>query len=143
MSGIAIFISTSFGESWAAALRYRIGSPHAFDHLDAQQVCAKFLAIGGDTAQLVVNPLALARVLLLDIALVFDGLTLKILLRDSSPLAVVKIEQGLACAIADDGGELVGEVEGVVETEVHAHPAQRIVDVGGVARNEQPPVTIA
>ena len=75
---------------------YRIGAADAFDHRDAQEIGAKLGAVGGDGAQLVVEFLALARVLLLDIALVLDGLALEILLRDGAALAVVEVEQVVA-----------------------------------------------
>src|SRR5262245_12827445 len=136
MSGIAIFISLS---SWdligrAAVSGYRIGAADAFNHRHAQKIAPQLVAIGGDAAQLVMEFLALARVLLLDIALVLDGLALEVFLRDGPALAVVEIEQVLARAVLNDRCELCRQIERVVEAEVHAHPAKRIVDVRGIAR---------
>ena len=113
MSGIAIFIGCVLADRVAARCGlavsgYRIGAAKPFDHRDAQQIGAQLVAVGGDGAQLVVELLALARVLLLDVALVLDGLALEILLRDGAALAVVEVEQILARAVLDDRRELVG-----------------------------------
>ena len=115
----------------------------ALDHGHAQQIGAKPDPIGCNGAQLVVKLIALARVLLLDISLVLDGLALEILLRHRAALAVVKVEQVVAGAILDDRRKLVRKIEGVMEAEIHAHSAEGIVDVRGIAGNEEAAVTIA
>ena len=81
-------------------------------------------------------------VLLLDVALVFDGLALEIFLRHGAALAVIEDEQILAGA-TQHPLQLVREIEGVVEAEVHAHAAQGIVDVGGVSGHQKAAIAIA
>src|SRR5262245_16079325 len=135
---MAIFIG-----SFLVSSSDRVGAAQAFDHRYTQEIGAKLGAIGGDGAQLGVEFLALARVLLLDIALVLDGLALEIFLRHRAALTVIEIESIVARAVLDDRRELVGEIEGVVEAEIHAHAAQRIVDVRGIAGEEEAAVTIA
>ena len=72
------------------------------------------------------------RVAFADDLLIAMGLLLHRLDRDRAPLPVVAIEQPIVGA-RPDLRELVGQVEGVLDTAVHAHAAERIVDVGGVA----------
>src|SRR5262245_2149073 len=124
-------------------LRYRVGAAEALDHRGAQKVGAELVAVGDGSTQLVVEFLALDRVLLLDIALVLDSLALQVFLRNGAALAVVLIEHIFIRGALNDRSELVGQIERVVEAEIHAHAAERIVDVGGVAGKEKPAVPIA
>ena len=72
------------------------------------------------------------RIALADDLLVAVGLLLHRLDRDGAPLPVVAVEQAVVGA-GPDRLELVGQIEGVLDAAVHAHAAERIVDMGGVA----------
>src|SRR5262249_8548727 len=124
-------------------LRDRCSATKAFDHRDAQKIAAKLVAVARNGAQLGMERLALARVLLLHVLLVLDGLPLQILLRHGAPLAVVEIEQANVGTVLDDRSELVRKIEGVVQAEIHSHATERIVDVCGIARDQEPAITVA
>ena len=68
-------------------------------------------------------------VALLHQPLVGDGLGLDIFHRGVAALAAVEIEQFVAGLAVDDAGELLGEIDAVVDAAVHAHAADRIVEV--------------
>ena len=119
-----------------------LGATEAFNHGDAQQIGVKFFGAGDDAAQFVVEVLALDRVFLLDVAFVLNGLALQILLRNRPPLTIVEIEQVVAGVLENDFGKFVDDVEGVVQAEIHAHAAKRIVDMRRVARNHEAAIAI-
>src|SRR5262249_20091850 len=52
-------------------------------------------------------------------------------------LGAVGVEEPAAGAAAQDEIELPGEVPGVLQPRVHSLPAERAVDVGGIARHEE------
>ncbi len=72
------------------------------------------------------------RIALADDLLVAVGLLLHRLDRHRAALPVVAVEQAIVGA-GPDVLELVGQVEGVLDAAVHAHAAERVVDVGGIA----------
>lgn len=57
---------------------------------------------------------------------------------DGVAFGLVGVEESGVRVAAQDGGELPAEVRGVLETGVHALPAGRGVDVGGVPGQEDP-----
>ena len=59
--------------------------------------------------------------------------------RDGAALAVIKVEQIVAAPLEPDLAHLVGEIEDVMQPEIHAHAAKRIVDVRGIADQEGTP----
>src|SRR5258705_10327407 len=102
----------------------RCGATKAFNHRNAQKIAAQLVAVGRDTTQLGMESLALARVPLLNILFVLDGLPLQILLRHGAPLAIVEIEQANARPVPNDRGELVCKIERVVQPEIHSHATE-------------------
>ena len=56
--------------------------------------------------------------------------------RDRRALGLVGIEQRIVCASRDDERELPRQVVGVLQTGIHALPAHRAVNVGGVTQEE-------
>ena len=73
------------------------------------------------------------RVLLLQRLLVLNGLRLDVVDLGLAALARVAVEHAGRSAAEPHVGQFLGEIDGVVDTAVHAHAADRIVDVGAVA----------
>ena len=71
------------------------------------------------------------------VLLVLDGLLLDGFERHQPPLPVVALELVLGRLAVPDLREPRGEIDRVVDAAVHAHAAERIVDVGGVADQER------
>src|SRR5262245_10684611 len=77
-------------------------------------------------------------VALLEQTLVGDGLRLDVLGRGVPALPVVEIERLLAGLAAHHAGKLVRQADRIVDPAVHAHAADRIVDVRRVAGEQDP-----
>ena len=107
-----------------------LGFAQAFDQRRAQQELARQRRVFGRAPQLVVVALAHGGVALLEQPLVADGLRLGVLHGDVAALALVAVELGFVDFAAQDAGQLVGEVEGVVHAAVEPHAADRAVHVG-------------
>lgn len=58
---------------------------------------------------------------------------------DRAALGLVGVEQALARFTSGDEGELPAQVDSITDGEVHALPARRAVDMGGVADEEDVP----
>ena len=56
-------------------------------------------------------------------------------------LAIIKIKQAIA-RTTQDARELVGETNGVMYTKVHPHAAERIIDVRGIAREQDTAIAV-
>ena len=78
-------------------------------------------------------------VALADDLLIAVGLLLHRLDRNGAPLPVVAVEQAIVGA-GIDPLELVRQVEGVLDAAVHAHAAERIVDMRCIAGKQHAPV---
>jgi hypothetical protein len=98
-----------------------LGSPQTADHRNADQIVIGSLWIGDNIAQTSAKLVGILQVLL-----VLDRLLLHVLLSDGAALCVVAIELLLWFATVTDVGEAPGKVEGVVDTAIHAHPAEWI-----------------
>ena len=73
------------------------------------------------------------RVFRLHQLLVVDGVPLDEINRDAAALAVVLLKQGdMVPPLPGDAGQLVRQVERVMQAAVHAHAAQGIIDMGCV-----------
>src|ERR1700716_528772 len=108
----------------------------ARDHRDPQQIVARQPGIARDGSQLVAEPRLLGRIARFQIALVLDRVLLHIFERDQPALCVVAVELAVAGLAGPDPRQPFGEVDDVMDAAVHAHAAERIVDVGGVADQE-------
>ena len=58
------------------------------------------------------------------------------------PLGLVGVEQALGRRPVDDLGQLPAEVHGVLDADAEALPAGRVVDVRGVAGEQDPSLSI-
>ena len=56
--------------------------------------------------------------------------------RHRSPLPAVEIEQIVGRVIIDHARQLLGQIGGILDAAVQAHTADRVVDVGGIARQQ-------
>src|SRR6516162_2676334 len=77
------------------------------------------------------------RVLLLQRLLVLNRLRLDVIDLGLAALPRVAVEHARLGAIEPHVGELVGEIDRVVDAAVHAHAADRVVDVGAVAGEQR------
>src|SRR5215831_20270469 len=114
-----------------------LGFAQAFDQGAAQQEGACELGIFRGSAQLVVIALAYRGVLLRQQPLVADGLRLRVLQRDVSALTLVAVEHLLADFPPQDLGELLRQVERVMNAAVHAHGADRAVHMRTIAGEDR------
>src|SRR5512144_70360 len=89
--------------------------------------------IGCDGPEIIEIGLPRRRIALLEHALVGDRLRLHVLDRGEAALTIVTVEKRVGIGAVPDLGELLGDVEAVLEAAVHAHPTDRIVDMGGIA----------
>ena len=111
------------------------------DHRRAQQIAAMLLRIVDDAAQFVVIGAARARFLRIEDRTIAQRGLLHDVERDLPALPAVALE-GVERRAADDGRELLGQVERIVNAAVEAHSAQRIVHVRGIAGDQDPAADI-
>src|SRR5262249_32535291 len=67
----------------------------------------------------------------LEVTLVLDRLFFDVFERDQPALPVVTLELGLRRGAIPDFDQARGQIDGVVDAAVHAHAAERIVDLRG------------
>ena len=82
---------------------------------------------------------ARCRVLLLEQLFVPLGLHLGVIDRDVTALPRVAVKHVEIAGAVQDRDELAAEVDGVMDAAVHAHRADRAVDVGGIAGEDRAP----
>ena len=87
--------------------------------------------------------LLLIGIALLEIPFVGRGYLVYILERDGTPLSFILIEDVGVGIFRDHSNKVFGESEGIVNTSVHPHSTQRIVQVRGVAGQKRASDTIA
>src|SRR5688572_10127494 len=97
----------------------------ACDHGNTQQVLVGAVLVGCDLGEGAPELEAVR----FEIALVLDRLLLDVFQRDQPPLAVIALELGLRLFAAPDLHHARGQIDGVVDAAVHAHAAERIVDM--------------
>src|SRR5262252_9612861 len=114
-----------------------LGFAQALDQGAAQQEGARKLGIFRGPPQLVVIALAYRGVLLRQQPLVADGLRLRVLQRDVTALALIAVEHLLADFPPQDLGELLRQIERVMNAAVHAHGADRAVHVRAIAGEDR------
>src|SRR5262249_19957796 len=109
-------------------------SAQACDHGHPQQVLVGAGLVGCDLRQAAaeIGPVGL------EVALVLDRLFLDVFECHQAALPVVTLKLGLGLAVMPDLDEARGQVDRVVNAAVHAHAAERIVDMRGVAGEERP-----
>src|SRR3954452_16867762 len=115
---------------------FRLALAHALDQRRPQQIGPMPRRIGCDRAQRRVALGARGRILLLEPLLVGDGLLLDIfdIQRPAKPVVEIKnIRRHLA---ADDTAKQRGQLDAVMDSEIQAEPAERVVDVSGIAGEE-------
>src|SRR6516165_6658391 len=105
----------------------------AGDHGHPQQVLADAGPVGRDLRQAAAEVAPVG----LEIALVLDRLFLDVFERHQAALPVVALELALGLAVMPDLDEARGQVDRVMNATVHAHAAQRVVDMRGVAGEER------
>ena len=122
----------------AARESRRHGGPllHAFDQRGLAHIGPVRGRIGDGAAELLEILRARRRVLLFHPLLVGDGLLLHELDVERTAVQVVFVENVLGRLAADDAAEQVAQLDRIVDAEVQAEPAERVVDVRGVAREE-------
>src|ERR1700722_488274 len=120
-----------------SSLRDRLRLAQTLDQRRAQQERPRSHRVVRGATQLVLILLTHLRIGLGEQALVADGLGLRVLDRDVAALALVAVEHVLVGLAAQNRGELVGEVKGVMHATVHAHRADRAVHMGGIAGEDR------
>src|SRR5499433_3841391 len=116
-----------------------LGFAQALDQGAAQQERARKLGVFRGPAQLIVVALADRGVLLRQQPLVADGLRLRVLQGDVPALALVAVEHLLPDFPPQDLGELLRQVERVMNAAVHPHGADRAVHVRAIAGQHRAP----
>jgi hypothetical protein len=94
-------------------------------------------AVGRYCPHLVAKLVAFGRITRFEIALVGDRVLLHVFERDVAPLPVIAIEFMRGGFSALNPCQPISQVERVVNTAVHAHAPQRIVDMGGIASQKR------
>src|SRR6266516_4578468 len=112
---------------------HRVGRIEAIDERGPVEELLVQLYVLRDAPQLVEMLAADHRVLFLERLLVLDRLRLHVIDLRLAALARVEVEHIGLGAAEPDIGDLGREIHGVVDAAVHAHAADRIVDVGAVA----------
>src|SRR5262245_66337888 len=116
-----------------------LGFAQALDQGAAQQERARELGVFRGSAQFLVVALADRGGLLRQQPLVADGLRLRVLQGDVPALALVAVEHLLPDFPPQDLGELLGQVERIMNAAVHAHGADRAVHMRAIAGEDRAP----
>src|SRR5215470_10726128 len=95
----------------------------AGDHRGAHEKLSRSSGIGGDLTQLVQILSSHVGITRFQPLLVGDRLLLHELYRNRAPLPIVNIEQTLGRIVEKNSGELVRDVDGVLNAAVQAHAA--------------------
>src|SRR5438309_1814179 len=94
------------------------------------------LAVGGDRCPFLQIPMANLGIALLQQSLVTLGDGIDRIDRGRLSLELIARELVLAALTVPDASESLGQAEGVVKAAVETHAAERVVDMRGVARQE-------
>src|SRR6185312_11402206 len=117
--------------------------PQALYHRDPQHIVACQPRVGRGAGHLRLPAGVLAGVPGLEVALVRNRNLVHVLQGDRPALALVAVQLNFIQTLADYRGELFGQIKGVVDAAVHAHAAERIVEVRGVAGEKAAPLAVA
>src|SRR6266568_5714258 len=112
-------------------------APLACDHRGPQQDLAGALLVGRDLPQLVEIASAQLGIARFEPVLVRYRLLLHELDRDRATLKIVEVEQTVRLTAEKNSRKLLGEIGRILDAAVEAHPADRIVHVRGVAREQR------
>ncbi len=103
------------------------------DQRGAQPIGAMRCRIGTSGCELLEISRASGRIFLLQSLLVRNGLLLNVFDVQGSAISIVRIKNVCCCFVAKDTTQQARQFECVMDTEVEAKAAKRIVDVRGVA----------
>src|SRR5919201_540395 len=119
-----------------ASLSQFLRAAQAGDHGDPQQVVIGAGLVGRDLREAAAEfgPVRL------EVAFVLDRLLLDVFERHRPALAIVTFEIGIGLASVPDVDHARGQIDRVMDTAVHAHPSEGIVDMRGVAGEKNAPV---
>src|SRR5271156_807925 len=118
-------------------LSQRFRPAQTADHGHLQQIIAGQSGVGGGAPEKIAE-FIVGR---LQIAFVLDRLPLDIFLGDEPALLLEAIELCLRLVAAPDLDQPFGEIYRIVNAAIHAHTAKRIVDMRGIADQENAVLT--